>query len=98
MKTINLYVVHDAPVGAAGDEFTVCPTFDKTDALNKARNEWDHLTTGEQSRRHVYVGVHRVTVSDDDRRTAAQMMSDMIDDDSWPFDHDEIGIGGACHA
>lgn len=89
---MKIYVVYDAPLGETGDEWTDNPTFDKEEAIEQAKRTWERLTSREQSKRHVYVGVHRVSIPGDDARTAEQIMNDMIDADTWPFDHDVIEI------
>ena len=89
---MKIYVVYDSPLDGIGDEWTECPTFDKEEAIEQAKRTWNHLTSLEQKKRHVYVGVHRASIQEDDPRTAEQIMSDLIDSDAWPFDHDVIEI------
>ena len=90
MKTI--YLVYDVPTTQTGDWFQERPTYDRAEAVKAARNAWAYLTDTERSRREVYVGVHHVDLPEGDTRTAAQVYDDMLDDDTWPVDHDIIQI------
>lgn len=90
MKTI--YLVYDRPTGQTGDWYQECPTFDKAEAVKAAQWAWSYLTKNERACREVYVGVHRVPLPEGDTRTAAQVYDDMLDDDTWPVDHDIIQI------
>lgn len=88
----NLYLVYDVPTTQTGDLYQTCHTYDRAEAIKAARNAWAYLTDTERSRREVYVGVHRVPLPEGDTRTAAQVYNDMLDEDTWPVDHDIIRI------
>lgn len=77
-------------VYAENDEGT--PTYDSKQAVREARRMLAYTTGSERQTVHVYVGVYTVDTPDDDPRTAAQIYSDMLDDDTWPSDHDVIEI------
>lgn len=87
-----IYLVYDRPTGQTGDWYQTCPTYDCAEAVKAAQNAWAHLTDSERSRREIYVGIHRVPLLEGDTRTAAQVYSDMLDEDTWPADHDIIRI------
>lgn len=88
----TIYIVYDEPKKGDGDIFENCPTFDRDKAVKAARYAWDHLTTREQEKRNVYVGIHTVTLPDDDHRSAEQIYRDLMGEDEWPYDHDVIEI------
>lgn len=88
----TIYIVYDEPKKGDGDIFENCPTFDRDKAVKAARYAWDHLTTREQEKRNVYVGIHTVTLPDDDQRSAEQIYHDLMGEDEWPYDHDVIEI------
>jgi len=90
--TKTIYLVYDVPSAGTGDWYQSKPTYHKFEAIRNARIAWEYLTEHEKSKRYVYVGAHTVSVPEDDVRAASRVYKDMMDDDTWPADHDVITI------
>ena len=89
----SIYLVYDIPAnGQSGDWFQSCPTFDRAQAIHEAEYDLAHLTASERARRHVYVGIHYVELTEIDTRSAHEIYDDMLEEDTWPVDHDVIEL------
>jgi len=91
MKKV-IYLVYDIPNEGTGDWYQTNPTFDEAEAVKAAQWAWAYLTEAERRCRKIYVGVHTVDVPEGDQRSAKDIYEDMLDDDTWPVDHDMIDI------
>lgn len=92
--TKTIYMMHREPITSRGEIGDGKPTFDKNEAIQEAEMQWAHLTGREKKLYHVYVAVHKVTAKADDVRSATEIYRDMLDDDTWPADHDVIELAG----
>ncbi len=89
---VTIYMMHEEPLTSRGEIGEGKPTFDKNEAIREAEMQWAHMTDREKKNYHVYVGIHKVTVPVDDTRSAEQIYHDMLEDDTWPADHDVIEL------
>lgn len=92
--TKTIYMMRCEPLTSRGEISEGKPVFDPAAAIDEARSIWEHLTDREKKLYHVYVAVHKVTAQADDARSAAEIYRDMLDDDTWPADHDVIELAG----
>lgn len=88
----EIYMMHREPLTNRGEIDEGKPAFDKAQAIREAEMYWAHLTDREKKIYHVYVGIHKVAVPADDERSAEQIYHDMLEDDTWPADHDVIEL------
>jgi len=90
----EIYMMRCEPLTSRGEISEGKPVFDPAAAIDEARSIWAHLTDREKKLYHIYVAVHKVTIQADDTRSAAEIYRDMLDDDTWPADHDVIELAG----